>query len=353
MKKDETDLLRKFIEGRCTDEELLRIRAYLATEEGSEALDEIIRKREQTFWNHPDEKDRSAQELVKSRRIEMERRIEIYEKNRREKKDKVRRFLSEIRTFIPLKYAAVGIFVVLAAALGLWQLQKNGIFGQPAVNYVRIFNPRGIPAPYTLSDGTVVYLAAGSSLQYPASYPLSGRNVKLEGEAFFKVKHDAAHPFTICSDKMETCVLGTSFKVSAYRGEDEEVSVATGRVRVCSLRGGKRTELAQLTPGLKIQYNPHTGGFLKGKTDVSTLEQWKGGELLIEGEPMRQVAHRLQQRYGVRILFADTAAAGSKVEGSFSASESLPNILGMLGFVGKFRSESSPDGKTYTLLSNK
>src|SRR5690606_25875244 len=55
--------------------------------------------------------------------------------------------------------------------------------------------PRGGQYQTTLSDGTKVWLNAGSSLKYPMHFSGSQRSVTLEGEAYFDVAHDTDRPF--------------------------------------------------------------------------------------------------------------------------------------------------------------
>jgi transmembrane sensor len=52
------------------------------------------------------------------------------------------------------------------------------------------------------------------------------RTVSLQGEAFFDVKPDAAHPFIINANGTEIRVLGTSFNVKAYKEAPVRVDVS-------------------------------------------------------------------------------------------------------------------------------
>lgn len=83
-----------------------------------------------------------------------------------------------------------------------------------------------------LPDGSRVSLNKGSDLRYHKAWLGRERQVTLnEGEAFFEVKHDAAHPFVIQSGRQTITVLGTSFNVR--KGDKQtEVIVATGKVAV-------------------------------------------------------------------------------------------------------------------------
>jgi transmembrane sensor len=83
-----------------------------------------------------------------------------------------------------------------------------------------------------LPDGTKVFLNYNSRITYPEHFNGDLRTVSLQGEAFFDVKPDAAHPFVIQANGTEIRVLGTSFNVKAYNAAPVRVDVATGKVRV-------------------------------------------------------------------------------------------------------------------------
>ena len=83
-----------------------------------------------------------------------------------------------------------------------------------------------------LPDGTKVFLNYNSKVTYPENFKGDLRTVSLQGEAFFDVKPDAAHPFVIEANGTEIRVLGTSFNVKAYHETPVRVDVATGKVRV-------------------------------------------------------------------------------------------------------------------------
>ncbi|SDE22387.1 FecR family protein [Dyadobacter soli] len=94
-----------------------------------------------------------------------------------------------------------------------------------------------------LPDGTKVFLNYNSKLTYPANFTGDLRTVSLQGEAFFDVKPDAAHPFVIQANGTEIRVLGTSFNVKAYNEAPVRVDVATGKVRVT--KDAHRVELVK------------------------------------------------------------------------------------------------------------
>ena len=87
-----------------------------------------------------------------------------------------------------------------------------------------------------LPDGTQVWLSPSTLVEYPSVFEGAARKVKLSGEAFFEVAHDASHPFIITSDNIQTKVLGTSFNIQAYHNQKKiAVMVVTGKVKISNL----------------------------------------------------------------------------------------------------------------------
>lgn len=84
----------------------------------------------------------------------------------------------------------------------------------------------------TLSDGSIIYLASNSSLNYPVNFDEKTRSVNLQGKAFFDIAHDAEKPFIIHSDAAVVQVLGTAFTVNSIGANAFDLSVERGKVKV-------------------------------------------------------------------------------------------------------------------------
>ena len=65
-----------------------------------------------------------------------------------------------------------------------------------------------------LSDGTKVWLNAGSKLRYPERFVGDERQVELSGEAYFDVVHDEKAPFIVKTSRSTITVLGTEFGIT-------------------------------------------------------------------------------------------------------------------------------------------
>jgi transmembrane sensor len=82
-----------------------------------------------------------------------------------------------------------------------------------------------------LTDGSVVSLQPGATLEI-GSFTDDMREVFLKkGEAFFDIQRDEKRPFIVYANEIVTRVLGTSFSIQTEKS-DVTVSVKTGRVSV-------------------------------------------------------------------------------------------------------------------------
>ncbi|MRX41263.1 DUF4974 domain-containing protein [Flavobacterium sp. LC2016-23] len=152
----------------------------------------------------------------------------------------------------------------------------------------------------TLSDGTQIWLNAGSLLKYPSKFKGDTREVYLTGEAFFDVAKDKKHPFIIHTDKMDTKVLGTSFNVQAYPGQaTQEVSVLTGRVNVKST---VTDENVYVTPGQKVVFkskNSSLHAFIN--IPMNSISLWRKNIIVFEDTPLPEVIATINRNYNVAI----------------------------------------------------
>lgn len=84
----------------------------------------------------------------------------------------------------------------------------------------------------TLEDGSVVYLAGQSSLEYPEHFAHNKRVVNLNGDAYFDVSKNKLRPFFIETKDTQIKVLGTAFNVQTNLKGTFSLSVERGSVMV-------------------------------------------------------------------------------------------------------------------------
>ncbi len=106
----------------------------------------------------------------------------------------------------------------------------NGI---PAGNNT-LHNPYGSKvAAITLSDGSKIWLNAGTTLSFPVAFSGNERKVTIDGEAYFDIAPNNTKPFKVMKKDLEIQVLGTRFNVHAYDEEKHQaVTLLQGSVKV-------------------------------------------------------------------------------------------------------------------------
>jgi ferric-dicitrate binding protein FerR (iron transport regulator) len=184
----------------------------------------------------------------------------------------------------------------------------------------------GVEYAMTLSDGTRVVLNAESKLRFPVKFTGKQRVIEFEGEAYFDVAHDAAHPFIVRVGGMEVTVLGTEFNLRAYK---DESSIATTLVEgSVQLSNGK--ERFRISPGEQGVYERETRAITTRPVDVSLYTAWYRHEIKFKDMPLSEVMRDLARWYGVTYEFLDEPAKKINLGGCFERFETIEPILGML-----------------------
>lgn len=163
--------------------------------------------------------------------------------------------------------------------------------------------PYGKQSRLELSDGTVVWINAGSKLTYPTRFMPSKRELTLEGEAFFEVSHDAKRPFTVHVKGVDVRVLGTAFNVSTF-GTMVKTALVRGKV---SLAAG--TQSAVLEPGELGFYDIQKAELSKSESDLKPYTAWKDGEVYFTNSTLEEIAFRLKREYNLQFQFEDAELA--------------------------------------------
>ena len=166
-----------------------------------------------------------------------------------------------------------------------------------ALDDVTITTTFGSMSTTNLPDGSAVWLNANSSLTYSPDMNGGTRDVFLQGEAYFEVRSDAAHPFNVHTPYVTVTAKGTEFNVNAY-DSIASVTLVNGRVDVKvdeqSLRLNPGEHLA-LTDGKPV---------INDNIDTAKYCCWRNGMLIFEDESLLKICNRLQQMYDVEFDIA-------------------------------------------------
>lgn len=204
-----------------------------------------------------------------------------------------------------------------------------------ALAEVRVEAPMGSQTRLHLPDGTSVVLNAGSHITYPQDFGVETRRVKLQGEGYFEVAHNAKMPFSVQSKDLEVRVLGTKFNFRDYP-EDEQVSVSLmeGKVSLNNLIQ-KEAEMI-LHPNERVVLDKKGGKMVKETIETAADKLWTEGRMLFQELPLSEVATILERNYGVQISFAADSLKDLRFYGDFNSREySIQDVLKALSTTGR------------------
>ncbi|MDR0863841.1 MAG: FecR family protein [Candidatus Symbiothrix sp.] len=295
-----------------------------------------------------------------------------------EKSYPVHRFRRKIiRLYIPQVAAAVVIFM-----LGIFSYHYYSQFQSPEVAYYETIVPLGAKSQIVLTDGTKIWLNAGSRLRYPTTYSVSNRNVFLEGEAFFEVATNKSLPFEVKTSMLNVKATGTAFNVKAYPGDSIiETILVEGTVEVSrmqnnagdepavSLQPKQRLTLLKNTNEILLESKPVNGMAQESKPDLQKemlkhipqakevpattnymiATSWKDKRWLIEGEELGSLAVKLERRYNVKISFADNSLRYFRFTGTLE-DDPIESVLKAMAQVAPVEYEFT--GSEFVLSTN-
>jgi transmembrane sensor len=186
-----------------------------------------------------------------------------------------------------------------------------------------------------LSDGSRVTLGAASVLRVDDNFGKNGRHVYLDGQALFRVRHDAERRFVVHAAGTVSEDLGTEFDVRAYPGDSlVRVVVKEGAVAVHAEVAARETYVLRADDVALVNVSGHAD--VVHDMSVERLLAWTGGEIVFDDTPLSEVAAELQRWFDVEFRIDDSTLADlhfttTKGLRSGSLDEVLPVIEASLG----------------------
>lgn len=200
------------------------------------------------------------------------------------------------------------------------------------VIYNALSTPRGGHYKVTLSDGSIVWLNATSSLRFPVSFTGNTREVKMNGEAYFEIAKNSKQPFIVTvNDGSKIEVLGTHFNVMAYSDESEaKTTLLEGAVKV---NKGNASDI--LKPGQ--QASIAKDGNIKVKANVNTGEatSWKEEQFSFHSTDIYAVMKQIARWYDVDVTYKGKVSAS--LNGNIAMNVPLSQVLEILKLAGNVK----------------
>ena len=314
-------IIKDYILGKSSPQNTSRLLDWLNQ---SEANGEMLFRAELMYHEGREDYRPSAAEMEQAEADVMNR-IMQYEGQRH----------ARIRRMAFLRYAAVGIVIVVAGAMGLWaglHMGANGMISVTAQNKKELMLP----------DGSKVWLNKNATISYQKDFEGDTREVKLVGEALFHVVKNPAKPFVVSSGDVSAKVLGTVFDFKTQcRGNTEEVTLLEGRLEVAE-KGGESKVTIHPNQKIVIDKNNHTMEVSEVYAPIDAV--WHDEMIPFRRMSVDEIADVLEQLYHVDIV----------VDGSVDRAQTYSGAVPHHGSVGAvLRNLSNSIPITYHQSGNK
>ena len=188
----------------------------------------------------------------------------------------------------PKKVKVINLYTKWAISIAASILIIFGAINLLSNPTVLIENNLGGQEEFALLDGSQVILNDNSTLEYNKDDWKKSRELKLTGEAYFKVKKGST--FLVNTKFGTVTVIGTQFIVNV-KNNNLDVICYEGKVKVSN-----QYNTHFLTPGEAVILN---GEKMKNRTVNATAPSWVSGEFYFNKTPLKEVIDTLEEQFNI------------------------------------------------------
>lgn len=213
--------------------------------------------------------------------------------------------ITPVRPLGWLKYAAAILVFLLAGGAGAYLLLRDGFRPAPLVTLV---SKKGTVQTLLLPDSTRIWVKPGGLVKMKDVKEGSGREIWLEGSAYFEVVKKAEIPFMVHMRDMTVTVLGTSFTINDNK-RHTAVVVNTGLIKATAFNH-------------ELLVHPGERGMVVDSQiqmdhiNPQLYAAWKDGDYKFENTSVDEIKELLHANYGYEVAilqpekFRDTRISG-------------------------------------------
>lgn len=214
---------------------------------------------------------------------------------------------------------AAVILLLIIGAYGIWEIKP---YLQPET-YFAFEAPYGEKSKMILSDGTVVWLNAGSTLKYSNRFNASDREVQLNGEAYFEVTKHQGDAFIVKTGSYDIQVKGTKFNVTAYSDD----SFATTTLLQGAVDILYKGQIIGISPGESARLDLASNKFTVNKVNALQAKAWSENRMEYDAITLKELLKKLSRQYDVNIILDSSKNEIKKFRISIRNGETIGEVL--------------------------
>lgn len=226
---------------------------------------------------------------------------------------------------------AAGIAACLVGAVMM--LGYLGYTSQPA-DYV-VQTTKGDCVKIVLPDGSKVNVNENTSLSYHHGFFYKSREVQLDGEAYFEVRHDESHPFIVSHNGICAKVLGTKFNIQTKNKNNLFIATLLQGSLAVSQKNSQEEFFMKPNQQVVINMTTHDASM----TDVSDAKEsilWVSGRMNYKDKRLEEIVKSLKSQYDMEVQFGNDEVKNQRFTCTFSTDNSVEDIFKILSMTHHF-----------------
>lgn len=287
--------------------------------------------------------------------------------------DRLDRLQLALKSLLPttfsniFKIAATIVLLISISGIGGFLISKH-VFNNGMAGICKTVVGKGQKSKVFLPDGTEVWLNSESTLTYSTDFGSTTRDVKLIGEAYFKVHKDKGHQFIVHISDVELKVYGTEFNVKSYSDDTNiETTLVNGSLSIEKVNENVRSKPFFLKPNQRaVIYKTDQLAALKNEETKTVVDKkviqsgvtkipsilpenvylytetnmekqiaWKDQKLIFNDETFEDLSHMLERWYDIKIVFESTDVQQYRFRGIFK-NETIEQALNAMRYTAPF-----------------
>jgi transmembrane sensor len=180
--------------------------------------------------------------------------------------------------------------------------------------------PVGAHETISLGDGSKIELNTDTVLRVRESRTSRAAEL-VRGEAYFQIRHDAAHPFTVTAADHRVTDLGTKFLVRRDQGP-LEVTLLEGSARIETVGSNASSHTVVLRPGdVALATASSVSVSRRSSQGLAAQFAWRQGLLVFNHTTLADAAAEFNRYNRTRLIIADRDIAAHTIGGTFRTSD--------------------------------
>jgi transmembrane sensor len=157
--------------------------------------------------------------------------------------------------------------------------------------------------PATLPDGSSLLLSAKAAAEVDFSDVTRHVVLRPDSEAFIKVHHDKARPFTVRAGALTVTAVGTAFDV---RRDADSVTVTVEEGTIVAAAAGLQGPMQwRVGAGYQVKYSEDWRTAVVSRVDTTSVLRWRDGELAYDDAPLEAVIADINRYSMVNVTVRD------------------------------------------------